>query len=245
MAEFISSQWLVLAVITVGCFLAAFVNAAFATGGVYIMLAASSSVLPLTAAVPLQPVFSFASLLGRMVYFWRFINWRIVAGFAAGSVIGVFLGARVFVSLPEKTIATLLGSLLILLIWLPTPRVNVGLKHPFFIVGILHSFLGTLFGVGALLQPAILHTRLTKLEITSTLAGCLLAMDVFKIAGYISYGFDYWQYAPLIVAATLSGILGTWLGKRVTHFVSEKVFRLVFRWLITIVALRLLYKGLV
>ena len=245
MIELLSNQWLALTVITAGCFLAAFINAAFATGGVYIMLAASTSVLPLTAAVPLQAAFSFASLLARMIYFWTHINWRIVAGFAIGSAIGVFFGARVFVSLPEATIATLLGCLLIFLIWTPTSRIQINIKHPFFYVGVIHSFLGTLFGVGTLLQPAILRTRLRKLEITSTLAGCLLSMDIFKITGYVAYGFDYRAYIPHIVMATLAGIVGTWMGKRVTHFVSERVFRAVFKWLITLVAIRLLYKGLI
>ena len=45
---------LTLIVIILGGFCASFINAAFATGGIYIMLAATSSVLPLTVAVPLQ-----------------------------------------------------------------------------------------------------------------------------------------------------------------------------------------------
>jgi uncharacterized membrane protein YfcA len=95
-----------------------------------------------------------------------------------------------------------------------------------------------------LLQPAILRTRLLKLEITSTLAGCLLAMDTFKMIGYVSYGFNYWTYLPHIILATGAGFLGTWLGKQTTHLVSESTFRWVFKWLITLVALRLLLKGL-
>lgn len=232
-----------LVVITLGSFVASFVNAAFATGGIYILIAASSSVLPLTAAVPLQSAFAFSSLLARLVYFRDHINWRIVGGFAIGAIVGVFFGARVFVSLQEATIASLLGSLLLVLIWVPTPDWKIPFKHPFVIVGVLHSFLGTLFGVGAILQPAIFKTRLLKLEITSTLAGCLIAMDIFKMIGYVSYGFDYLQFIPHILLATLAGFAGTWVGKRVTHLISEKTFRIVFKWLITLVALRLLYRG--
>lgn len=240
----LTDHWFVLSVITLGSFAASFVNAAFATGGVYILLASSSAVLPLTAAVPLQSAFAFGSLLARIGFFWEHISWRIVCGFALGATIGVWFGARVFTGLQETTIATLLGLLLILLIWMPTPKVSLGLKHPFFYVGVVHSFLGTLFGVGTLLQPAILRTRLLKLEITSTLAGCLLAMDIFKTIGYVSFGFDYLIYLPHILLATGAGFVGTWLGKRTTHLVSETTFRLVFKWLITLVALRLLLKGL-
>ena len=235
---------LVLVVVTLGSFAASFVNAAFATGGVYILLAASTAVLPLTAAVPLQSAFAFSSLLARCAYFWSHIRWPIVGAFAMGSIIGVFLGAKIFVSLPEATIALLLGCLLLIFIWFPKVNWRIPFKHPFFLVGGLHSFLATMFGVGALLQPAILRTSLMKLQITSTLAACLITMDVFKITGYVSYGFSYADYIPHIILATIAGFAGTWAGKRVTHRISEKVFRLAFKSLITLVAVRLLYRGL-
>ena len=41
-----------LVIITLGSFLAAFVNAAFATGGVYLLLAAGSTVFPMTVVIP-------------------------------------------------------------------------------------------------------------------------------------------------------------------------------------------------
>jgi uncharacterized membrane protein YfcA len=232
-----------LVVITLGSFVASFVNVAFATGGVYLLLAASTAVLPITAAVPLQSAFAFSSLLARIGYFWSHIRWPIVAAFALGAAIGVALGARVFVSLPEATIAGLLGCLLLVLIWFPTVGRRLPLKHPFFLVGGLHSFLATLFGVGALLQPAMLRTRLLKLQITATLAACLITMDVFKITGYVAVGFDYRDYLPHIALATVAGLLGTWAGKHVTHRISETTFRRVFKWLITVVALRLLYRA--
>ena len=207
------------------------------------MLAASSAVFPLTAAVPLQSVFAFSSLIARIAYFWSHINWPIVGAFAIGSIIGVTLGARIFVGLTEANIALLLGSLLLVFIWFPKVNWNIPFRHPFFLVGGLHSFLATLFGVGALLQPAILRTRLLKLQITSTLAACLITMDVFKITGYVSYGFSYIDYIPHIIFATIAGFAGTWAGKHVTHKISEQTFRLVFKGLITLVALRLLYRG--
>ena len=237
------SESLLLGVITLGSFLASFVNAAFATGGAYLLLAATSSVLPLTAAIPLLSAFALGSQFARCAWFWPHIHWPIVASCSLGSVIGVAIGARVFVALPEALISLLLGVLLLLMIWAPRPRWRLPLRHPFFLVGVLHSFTATLFGVGAFLQPAILHTSLLKLQITVTLAACLLTMEIFKLAGYIAYGFDYLDYLPHIVLATLAGLAGTWLGARVAHRISERAFRLVFRGLITLIALRLLVRA--
>ena len=75
-------------VITLGSFIASMVNSMFATGGVYLLIIASSSVLPLTAAVPLQSAFTFSSLMTRVALFWGHLNWPIIIAFVAGAAIG-------------------------------------------------------------------------------------------------------------------------------------------------------------
>ncbi|WP_171172990.1 sulfite exporter TauE/SafE family protein [Ruegeria sp. HKCCD8929] len=233
-----------LVVVTLGSFAASFVNAAFATGGVYITLIASVSVLPISAAVPLQSAFAAGSLMARIVFFWSHINWRIVRTFAFGCLFGVYFGTRSFVALPDAAISILLGVVLLILIWMPKNRIRIPIRHPFVFVGVAHSFLGALFGVGGVLQPLLLRTDLMKLQITGTLAACLLLLDVMKVTGYVSFGFSYFDYVPHIIGATLAGFVGTWAGKRVTHHVSEVLFRQVFRMLVSIVGLRLIYKGI-
>ena len=231
-------------IITLGSFVAAFVNGAFATGGIYIMLFASVSVLPISAAVPLQPAFAVASLSARIYLFWQHIDWRIVRLFALGSGVGVILGTRTFVALPEEIIVTLLGFIMLALIWMPKVNWQVPIKHPFLFVGVIHSYLGAIFGVGGVLQPLMLRMPLLKFQITGTLAACMLAMDGFKFIGYGSFGFNYLDYVPHIIGATLAGFAGTWAGKRVTHQVSEKLFRTAFRVLVSIVALQMIYRSL-
>jgi hypothetical protein len=49
-----------LVVIALGCFLASIVNAALATGGIYITLAATTAVLPVGVAIPLADGSGFA-----------------------------------------------------------------------------------------------------------------------------------------------------------------------------------------
>jgi len=109
-----------LLVVTVGGLIASFINAAFATGGIYIVLASSSFIFPLAVAIPLQSAFAFASLAARIVYFKSYIYWPIVILFVIGSVVGVSIGSSVFVALPEATIALSLGVFLLLLIWMPS-----------------------------------------------------------------------------------------------------------------------------
>ncbi|MBX2839419.1 MAG: hypothetical protein KTR35_21365, partial [Gammaproteobacteria bacterium] len=62
---------------------------------------------------------------------------------------------------------------------------------------------------------------------------------------YTSFGFNYLDYIPHIIGATITGVVGTWVGKRASHLISEQLFRKVFRVMVSLVALRLIYKGLV
>jgi uncharacterized membrane protein YfcA len=102
----------------------------------------------------------------------------------------------------------------------------------------------TLFAYGALLHAIILHTDLDRRQIVGTLGGCLAGMTVFKVTGYAFYGFDYSAYYAVIAAATAAGFAGTAVGKMIVDRLSETVFRLIYRGLITVTALRLLYAGL-
>lgn len=232
-------------IITLGSFVAAVVNAAFATGGIYVLLFTSVSVLPLSAAVPLQTAFSAASLMSRIHLFWPHIHWRIVRVFVVGCLFGVYFGTRTFASIPEETLALLMGCVLLTLIWMPAFNRPLPLRHPFFFVGVIHSYLGALFGVGGVLQPAVLRTEMVKLQITGTLAACMLSLDVMKSLGYTGFGFSYADYIPHIIGASVAGYAGSLVGKRVTAYVSEAAFRVVFRALVTLVALRLIYRGVI
>jgi uncharacterized membrane protein YfcA len=241
--DYAAMMFTILLIIAIGSFFMGFVNAAFATGGFYIMLAASSAIFPLAVAVPLQPALVFTSLLSRMMFFWAHIRWPIVLAFSAGAVPGVIIGARIFVNLSEAAISLLLGSMLLILMWMPTGKLRIPMKHPFFAVGALHAFMSTLFGVGAIIQSAIFRTSLMKLQISSTMAAALLTMETLKLIGYAAHDFDYRQYVSHIIVASLAGIAGTWAGKRVVHAISERVFRNLFRCLITLMAVRLLVRG--
>ena len=229
--------------ITLGSFIAAYVNAVFATGGYFIMLAVCTSLLPMTIAVPIQPALIYTSLIARVSYFWSHTNWQIVLTFCIGAVIGVVIGAKTFIQLSESILSLAVGVMIGIIVWLPKTGFRLQLKHPYFSVGVLHAFLTTAIGASAFVQTIILRSPLLKRQITGTLAACFLAMEGMRIIGYAIVGFNYVNYITLIIMASLAGIVGTWIGKRTEHHISEKLFRVVFKWMITIVALRLMYKG--
>ena len=232
------------AIIVAGSLLAALFNAAFSAGGALIILAITSSVLPIHAVVPIHSTLLIGSTITRVIFFRDYIDWSIVRGFLIGSAIGALLGARIYVELPDAVIAVAIALVMLIAIWLPQVSWRPQLRHPWLLVGFLHTLLSTLFAYGALLHAIVLHTGLERRQIVATLGGCLGGMSVFKISGYALYGFDYSPYFAMIAAAILVSFIGTAAGKMVVDRLSEERFRLVYRVLITVTALRLLYVGL-
>ena len=231
-------------VIVAGSFVASVFNAAFSAGGALIILAITSTVLPVQAIVPIHSTLLIGSTATRILFFREFIDWRLVRSFLLGSVFGTFLGARIYIDLPDAVIATAISVVMLVALWLPEVSWRPRLRHPWVVVGFVHSLLSTLFAYGALLHAVILHTGLNRREIVGTLGGCLAGMSIFKISGYAYFGFDYSPYFAVIVAAIGVSFFGTALGKAIVDRLSEKWFRFAFRVLITITAVRLLYIGL-
>ena len=227
-----------------GSFVASIANAAFSAGGALIVLAVTSSVLPIAAVVPIHSTLLIGSTSTRVLLFWQYIQWRITAPFLVASAFGALLGSRLYFELPDRAIAVAIAALMLVAIWLPGISWQPKLRHPWLIVGFVHSLLSTLFAYGAILQSIILHTGLDRRQIVGTVGGCLTGMAVFKISGYALNGFDYRPYLLTIIAAIAVSFVGTWIGKLLVDKISESAFRVVFRLLITVTALRLLYVNL-
>ena len=231
-------------VIVLGSFLAALVNAAFANGGAMVILAVTSTVLPVSAIVPMHSTLLLGSTTSRAIVFRDHIDWRIAGPFLIGSVVAVAVAARIYVELPDQFIALAIGLVMLIAIWLPAIPWRPRLRHPWIVVGFIHSFLSTLLAYGALLHAIILHTGLTRRQVVGTMAMGLTGMGAFKITGYAVNGFDYRPYLLVIALSVIVAILGTWVGKLVIDRISEKVFRVVFRLFVTLTALRLIWVSL-
>lgn len=230
--------------IVLGSFLAAVSNAAFSSGGAMIVLAVTSTVLPVAAIVPIHSTLLIGSTASRAIVFREHVDWKVAGPFLVGSLVAVAIASRLYFALPEKIIAIAIASVMLVAIWLPAVSWRPKLRHPWAIVGFVHSFLSTLFAYGALLHAVILHTRLSRRQIVGTMAVALTGMSVFKITGYSLNGFDYRPYFATIALAVVAAFAGTWVGKAIIDRISENTFRFVFRALVTLTAIRLLYTSI-
>lgn len=230
-------------VIILGSFLSTAVSSAFGIGGGFVMIAILSSILPISAMVPVHSVMMVGLSLSRTWYFRKDIQWPIVIPFTMGALIGALAGTSFYVDLPEVFIAAAVALLMLLAVWTPEIKFKKEIPHPFFLIGLIHSFLSALFSFGGLFQPVMVRTRLNKLQITATLAAGLMCMNAFKISGYITFGFDFRPYYVVMALAIVVAFPAAKMGKALLHKISEKQFRTVFKVIMTVFAIRLFYRA--
>ena len=140
-------------------------NAVFSAGGALIILAITSTVLPIQAIAPIHSTLLIGSTATRVLFFWEHIDWRIAGPFLVGSLFGELIGARVYIELPEAFIATAISVLMLIALWLPKVTWRPRIRHPWAIVGFIHTLISTLFAYGALLHSVILHTDLKREQV--------------------------------------------------------------------------------
>lgn len=216
-------------------------------GGGLLILAFTSLLLPISQVVPLNGVMILAGQITRVIQFRKHICWEITRPFIPGSMLGAVIGSLIYFRLPEVFIALMLGCVMLWFCWMPatakTRAFAAKIPHPWFMVGIIHTFLSTVSGAGGLFQSLMVNSKLPKEGIVATIAGTLLFMAIFKSIGYMLAGFDYSPYLLMIALCWLMGILGTTLGTRCLNILPDIFFRRLIKAVVTLFSLRLFWQA--
>ena len=82
------------------------------------------------------------------------------------------------------------------------------------------------------------------MQITGTFASCMTLQHGLKAFVFTFVGFSFAQWAGLIIIMIASGALGTFIGLKVLKRVPAKKFTVIFKVVVTILALRLVVEAL-
>ncbi|MFO1397581.1 MAG: sulfite exporter TauE/SafE family protein [Burkholderiales bacterium] len=190
-------------------------------------------VLPLSFTAPLITLLGFVVSVRQAIRDWPLIDWRAVAVFVPGSLVGVALGLYVFKTLDMVLLARLLGAYVLLYALyslfgerllrraLTPPR---WLIHPVAMAGAL---VATIFGglAGPIYVTYFDAMRLSKAVFRVTVSTTLLVLNVVRSIGYVATGVFELSDAVLVVAAFIPVTLGTLLGDRLHDRLDPKAFR--------------------
>lgn len=231
---------LALGLATLSFFTSAMTAAAGIGGGV-VLLSVLASLLPPLVVLPVHGVVQLGSNAGRGYLMREHIDGRLLALFSMGAVVGVAIGAKMFVALPTNVLQTVIAVFILYSVWAPKLKPS-NLPYPVYLaVGAATTF-ATMFvgGTGSFVAAFLSPERLGRLTLVATHASCMTVQHALKVVAFGFIGFSYLPWAPLIATMIATGFIGTIAGKRLLGRMDEKIFRIVFKLVLTTLALRLL-----
>jgi uncharacterized membrane protein YfcA len=231
--------------LTVLSFFTSGFTAAFGIGGGVALIAVLLQILPPAVVIPLHGIVQAGSNVGRAYAMREFVSWNIVRWFAIGALIGALVAGMIIVSLPGRLLMVMLGLFILWSIWAPKFKASGIPVQGFAGVGMLATFLGLFVGAtGPVVAAFWDQKKLGRQGQVATHASVMTIVHVLKCVAFGFLGFAFSEWLPLIAAMVISGYLGTLVGKSVLSRLPEHVFAIGFKWILTVLAVRLLLQGL-
>ena len=224
-------------------FLASTTAAVVGLGGGILLISVMPGLIPTFAIIPVHGMVQIFSNLTRTLFGLRHVVWSFFAPFLVGAVLGASLGSMVLVDIRSDHLPVVLGSFILVITWAPALGNVPRIPGRFGILGALQTFLSLFVGVvGPLSMPFLMREDLPRDRLVITHAVQMTAVHVIKVTTFFLLGFAFAPYLYLMAGMILSATLGSYVGTRWRARVPEALFRKILKWVITLLALRLILR---
>jgi uncharacterized membrane protein YfcA len=202
-------------------------------------------------AIPLHGAVQLVSNGSRAVVQRQYVQWRLLGPYAVPLLPAGAVGVQVVQALPAALLRGAIGAFVLLAVW--APRALLLGVHPervpparrFLALGVVIGFLNTTVGAtGPLQGPFYSDLGLSRHQIVGTFAAAQTLGHAIKIALFAAVGFAFADHAVAFALLAAGVTAGTLLGSRLLERVSEARFRVLYRVVLSLVALRLLLDAL-
>ena len=246
-------------ILIIAAFITSSISAVLGMGGGIILLGIMAIMIPEGyAVVALHGIIQLVSNFTRSFVFRQHIKKDIIRQYLPGAILGLSLSALIIFilitlfqvdSAKEIKIDFLKPLIGIFILWFlfgrrPQPKDD----HPnFFGVGLVSGLTTVFIGAtGPLIAPFFLKGKLTKETIIANKAICQAMSHAGKIPLFIFFfQFDYLAEVEVLFPLIIAVFIGTNLGKKILAFIPEKVFQLLFRGALTVIAIKLIFTAII
>lgn len=226
-------------------FLGSFITAAIGIGGGGLVLATMALFLPPPVLIPVHGVVQLGSNIGRAALMFRKIFRDIIPAFIAGTIVGALIGGKLVIALPLSVLQAVLAVFILYIAWAPKPAARNPGNKTFFGVGAIGAFLTMFVGAtGPLVAGFVAAACKDRQQVVATHAMLMSIQHGLKIVTFGFLGFAFGPFLPLLVGLLLFGFAGTYCGKLVLMRMPEKAFRIGLKFILTAIALRLLFSAI-
>jgi uncharacterized membrane protein YfcA len=225
---------------------AAFVTGVTGAAGGLLLLGILALVFPPSVLIPVHTVVMLGDSVSRSAILWRHILRAVLLPFFIGAVIGAAVGGQIFVSLPAATLQTILGIFIIVFTWMPKMASGGSLRGRFGLVGFTATFVGMFVSAtGSLVGPFVAAACTDRRELIGTFSAVMGLVHLCKLVAFGLLGVTLASYLPLMAAMLATGAIGNLVASRVLNRIPEQAFRLLFRVILTALAIRILWLAAV
>ena len=214
-------------------------------GGGILLIALMPGLVPPAAIIPLHAATQLASNISRAAFGWRDIDRGIIPAFTLGALAGAWLGGELYLSLDLRWLPALIGVLILLFTWVPLPRVPGGGQLSLAVLGFYQTGLGMLAGATGPVGAAVLMRRNTGRDwLVVNTAVYMTLNHGLRLSAFLVIGFSFAPWWQLVSGMVVAGICGSWVGTRLRGFVPQLNFQKCFRWLVSLLAARMIALSL-
>ena len=231
--------------LVLSAFFTSIISATVGMAGGTVLLSIMLFFLPAAGAIPLHAANQLISNASRSWLLRSHIRWDFFTPFAFAAIIGNVASTWLLKTTVDLRHAPLLISIIILYsVFKPRRLPNIHPKRAgFFIVGLVIGFLGMFIGAtGLILGTCFVRDDMKKEEILAT-QGAMQSFNHFtKILGFLWLGFDYIPWLIPLGLMMIATTLGTKYGVSLIKHISEQLFKTVFRGILVVSAIHLLWQ---
>ncbi|MCK6439666.1 MAG: sulfite exporter TauE/SafE family protein [Planctomycetes bacterium] len=234
--------------LSIAACLTSIITASAGIGGGLVLVALMTPVLPTAAVIPVHGVVQLASNGSRMTMSLPHVQWKITLQLWLGAIVGAAAAAWFLIQLDEQMFGIVLGSLILVLIWLPMPTKRLlALPRPFIGLGAISAYVSHFAGgTGPILAPFLAQACKDRFALISTEAASQMLTHTLKIFvfGFFVAGFSFTPYLWPLLWMVIGAFIGTWIGTKILGKISERVFRWIFSGVTTALAVVLIVRAL-
>ena len=199
-------------------------------------------------AVPIMAVAAVMGNFGRVLAWWRAIDWRAVAAYCATAVPGAAIGARVLLAIPAGAAELALGVFFLSLIplrrWMAHRALKLSRVHLALLGGPLGLLTGVVVSTGPLTVPLFTFHGLERGALLGTEAASSIGMYGAKVATFQALGAFPLEVLLQGVLVGLTLMAGSFIGRFVVLALSPGAYRTLIDALMFCSGVSLLWAAL-
>ncbi|WP_074294097.1 sulfite exporter TauE/SafE family protein [Paraburkholderia phenazinium] len=198
-------------------------------------------------AVPIMAIAAIMGNLGKILAWWREVDWRACAAYCSTAVPGAALGVRTLLALPPHAVELALGLFFLAMVptrrWLARRSIQFSLLHLALIGGVVGFLTGIVVSTGPITVPVFMSYGLVKGAFLATEAAGSLAVYGTKVAVFKHFGALplHVVFDGLITGSAL--MAGSFAARYVVVRMSPRTFKLVVDGLMLSSGLSLLWAA--